>query len=105
MDNNYLFIDGSSLLSDIKRLKSKRNEFKDKKLNPIIFCRRFLNCWSLKPFIGGGYRRIVFYFVKNDNRVKENIVIPDFSKSSSIEDLQFKYCGKKYQIMQKQKIG
>lgn len=101
MDDNYLFIDGSSLLSDIKKLKSTRKEFKDKKLNPIIFCRQFLNSWSLRQFHNSGYRRIVFYFVNNDSRVKENIVIPDFSKSGRIEDMQIKYCGKKIPVYAK----
>jgi len=101
MDNNYLFIDGSCLLSDIKKLKSRRIEFKDKKLNVKIFCREFANSYFLRPFLSGGYRRIVFYFVKDDDRVMDNIVIPDFSKSGCVEDMQIKYCGKKIPVLAK----
>ena len=101
MDNNYLFIDGSCLLSDIKKLKSRRIEFKDKKLNVKKFCSQFVNCRSLQQFLGGGYRRIVFYFVKDDDRVKENILIPDFSKSGGVEDMQIRYCGKKIPVYAK----
>lgn len=95
MDYNYFFIDGSTLLSDIKKYITKHPSLKGKKFDPVIFSKLFSLSNDLTPFHGRSYRRIVFYFVTNDKRVKEFIKVPDFKKSGAIEDLEIKYCGKK----------
>lgn len=95
MENNYFFIDGSSLLSDIRKFKIGRDHIKDNKFNILKFSRSFLNEYNLKQFHSGSYRRIVFYFVKNDTRLIENIEMPDFTKPRIIDDIQIKYCGKR----------
>lgn len=95
MENNYFFIDGSSLLSDIRKLRIDRPHLSGLKFNILTFSHRFLDAWNLKQFHSGSYRRIVFYFVKNDKRVTDYIELPDFKKPGLIEDIQIKYCGKK----------
>jgi uncharacterized LabA/DUF88 family protein len=95
MENNYFFIDGSSLLSDIKRFRTENSELSDKKFNIITFSRLFSSEWNLKQFHSGIYRRIVFYFVKNDSRLVEYLEIPNFKEPGLVEDIQIKYCGKK----------
>ena len=95
MENNYFFIDGSSLLSDIKRIKVNRNHLSNLKFDLISFARYFSNSFHLRPFHAGNYRRIVYYFVKDDKRIQEYIKVPDFRTPRLIEDIQIKYCGKK----------
>ena len=101
MENNYFFIDGSSLLSDIRKYKIKERYLKDYKLDILTFCKYFMHDDELKQFHSSAYRRIVFYFVQNDQRVKENLILPDFKKSRLVEDIQIKYCGKKIPIYRK----
>jgi len=95
MENNYFFIDGSSLLSDIRKLRTEKTHLSGLKFNILTFSHHFLDAWNLKQFHSGSYRRIVFYFVKNDKRVNSYIELPDFKKPGLIEDIQIKYCGKK----------
>lgn len=95
MNNNYFFIDGSALLSDIKKYKNGHSDVKNKKFNPISFSNFLFRSFKFNSLHEGSYRRTVFYFVENDDRIKESIVIPNFSKAGIIEDLEIKYCGKK----------
>jgi uncharacterized LabA/DUF88 family protein len=95
MKNNYFFIDGSSLLSDIRKHKLGKQNLQGKKFNFHYFAEHFANDHRLVQFHESSYRRIVYYFVKNDSRITENLLIPDFKKPDIINDLQIKYCGKK----------
>ncbi|MBL4752730.1 MAG: NYN domain-containing protein [Flavobacteriales bacterium] len=95
MDNNYLFIDGSALLSDIRRYKKANPNLAAKKFNIASFTTEIFTSKRLQQFHNGGYRRAVFYFVKNDERVNQELIIPNFSEAGVVEDLQVKYCGKK----------
>ncbi len=95
MNNNYFFIDGSALLSDIKKYKEEHSDLKDKKFNPVIFSSFFFKFSNFGALHSRSWRRTVFYFVKNDDRAEKLIVIPDFSKAGIVEDLEIKYCGKK----------
>jgi uncharacterized LabA/DUF88 family protein len=95
MVNNYFFIDGSSLLSDIKKYIAGKEQFLGKKFSLATFSKIFHNSYNLRQFHSGSYRRIVYYFVKNDRRVNEFIEIPDFTKPELVEDIQIKFCGKK----------
>ena len=101
MHNNYFYIDGSALLSDIKKQTEVKAHLKGKKFNPIIFCKIFQGSQSLRKFHENAYNRIVFYFVKNDPRIKKLIKIPDFRVPGLIEDIEIKYCGKRIPIYKK----
>jgi uncharacterized LabA/DUF88 family protein len=91
MDNNYFFIDGSCLLGDIKRLKSSI-EFKNKKFNIDNFYQHFSTHYRQ---FGSGYRRFTIYFVNGENRIKDQLILPNFKLPNQIEDFHVKYCGKK----------
>ena len=91
---NYFFIDGSSLLSQIRELQKKKSSFKDRKLDPILFITHFTA--SLPDLQSNEYKRAVFYFPNEDeNTVKKYLVVPNFAKPGLVRDLHFKYCGKK----------
>lgn len=92
---NYFFIDGSALLSDIKKYRDEHLELKTKKFDPVIFSDVFFYSTDLQKFHSGSYKRVVFYFVKNDERIEKFIELPNFKKSGLISDLEIKYCGKK----------
>ncbi|MFC1967340.1 NYN domain-containing protein, partial [Chloroflexota bacterium] len=41
------------------------------------------------------YRRFVFYFVEGENRIVDNIILPDSSNPGQCYDTEIKYCGKR----------
>ena len=92
IDNNYFFVDGSCLLGDIKRIKSSSHELRNKKFNIDNFYKHFV---TMYPQFAHGYRRFTIYFVTGENRIKDQIIIPNFKTPNQIEDFHVKYCGKK----------
>jgi len=93
-ENNYFFVDGSSLITDVIAIKKSERELASKKLDitkfvKVFFGREFLSLHS------GSYKRFVIYFVIHENRIDDNIIIPSFHKPGGIEDLYIKYCGKR----------
>lgn len=101
MNNNYFFIDGSSLISDIRKLKNKHIHLRNYKFKVTGLCNLFMNDIGFTPFHSREYRRIVFYFVKNDQRVTEYLSLPDFKKPGEVNDTQIKFCGKKIPVYKK----
>lgn len=93
MENNYFFVDGSSLLSDVATIK-KRTAFHLKKLDLLLFIRSFLDPRLRKLHIGS-YKRFVLYFANNETRIKATLILPEFDKPDEAEDVYVKYCGKK----------
>jgi len=95
--NNYLFFDGSALISQIRTLQENRGEFKNTRLDPLILVRLFVYTAPLNPLIGGSsnYKRAVFYFAEGDPLVDKYIAIPDRTIPSIVRDVEFKYCGRK----------
>jgi uncharacterized LabA/DUF88 family protein len=94
MGNNYLFVDGSCLLADIGRIKRSFKELNNKMLSVEKFYRHFIGR-KYSQYIGEGYKRFTIYFVKNEDRVKDLLIMPNFKSPNQIEDLHIKYCGKK----------
>lgn len=96
MENNYFFVDGSSLLSDVSKIR-KRQAFLSKKLDLLLFIQSLFNSNQLRTILGKTieYKRFVFYFVNNETRVKEYLIIPEYDKPGVVNDVQIKYCGKK----------
>lgn len=103
MNNNYFFIDGSALLSDVKKYKDSHLDLKDKKFDPVIFSDSFFGFSKFEQLHEGSYRRTVFYFVKDDERTNELIKIPDFAKAGVVRDLEIRHCGKKIPTYEKAK--
>lgn len=98
-NNNYFFIDGSSLLADISRYNKDNKS--TKKLCIEQFVAYFM--WNgifqgkQKEYLwlhGGSYKRIIFYFTKLEHRVEKLIIHHDITKGSWW-DISFKYCWKK----------
>jgi uncharacterized LabA/DUF88 family protein len=93
--NNYFFVDGSALLSDIDMTRKDR-AFKGKRLHIERFCSSFTDT-RLKTLHGGAFKRFTLYFAKNDTRIKEYLDIPDICVPDTMLDIQIKECGKKLQ--------
>ena len=94
MDNNYFFVDGSSLIADIKRLRNSNKDLKSKKPSIKKFVKYFVG-YDFKHLHGGVYKRFTFYFVNKDERIKDFFVLPNVTSPGVMEDTQIKYCGKR----------
>lgn len=92
-ENNYFFVDGSSLLSDIDKMRRDK-EYKTKKLSIKHFCSSFTG-QRLQGLHGNVFKRFTFYFAKNDSRIKQYLDIPDLCLPDTLGDVQVKECGKK----------
>ncbi len=92
-ENNYFFVDGSCLLSDISSIKLEP-EFASKKLDIVKFCNMFVGRLTeqLQP---GIWKRFVVYFVEHENRIDNNIILPPFEEPGVVNDIQIKPCGKR----------
>lgn len=93
MIENYFFIDGSALVSQIKTLQKAKKEFAGKKLNPIKFIFNFLD--TIGDLNLDEFKRAVFYFPTDDKEPEVYINIPDIKKPGLVRDISFKYCGEK----------
>ncbi len=93
-ENNYFFVDGSSLIIDVIAIKKSEKELASKKLDLIKFTRMFFGR-RFMSLHSGIYKRFVVYFVIHENRINDNIIIPPFHRPGEVEDLQIKYCGKR----------
>jgi len=92
-ENNYFFVDGSSLIMDIVDIKKANRELESKKLDIGKFAKKFTGL-ELASLHSGVYKRFVLYFVIHENRIDDNMIIPIFHEPDHVEDLQIKYCGK-----------
>jgi uncharacterized LabA/DUF88 family protein len=93
-ENNYLFVDGSSLITDVIAIKKSEKELMFKKLDIIMFSKYFCG-EALESLHSGIYKRFVVYFVNLEDRINDNIIIPPFNVPGEVEDIQIKYCGKR----------
>jgi uncharacterized LabA/DUF88 family protein len=93
-ENNYFFVDGSSLIMDVIDIRKSKKEFTAKKLDIIKFSKSFTGERLLRLH-SGTFKRFVVYFVIHENRIPDNIVIPCFHNPDEVEDIQIRYCGKK----------
>jgi len=92
-ENNYFFVDGSCLLSDIASIKSGP-EFTSKKLDIIKFAEIFAGILT-EHLHSGFYKRFVVYFVEHENRIDNDIILPPFDQPGVVNDLQIRTCGKR----------
>jgi uncharacterized LabA/DUF88 family protein len=93
-ENNYFFVDGSSLIAEVIAIKKSKKDLESKKLDIRKFYRSFTGN-RLVSLHSGIYKRFVVYFVVHENRINDNIIIPSFYTPDEVEDLQIKYCGKR----------
>ena len=91
MENRgYFIIDGSRLFSSIHEIWRTKPEFKDKKLKLDLLTEALKRKWSLYV---GAIVRVVYYFKKNDGRLKTMLEIPETDSPGQKDHWQIKECG------------
>jgi uncharacterized LabA/DUF88 family protein len=94
MINNYFFIDGSALTSQIRILQRRDASFRKRRLIADQLLKYL--CATLTELGSHEFKRATFYFAQGDEvALEEWIVVPDFHKPGAVRDIHFKYCGHK----------
>jgi hypothetical protein len=94
MSNNYFFIDGSALTSQIRLLQKSDASFANRRLIADELIKYF--CSTLYELTLNSFKRAVFYFAQGDEvAIEEWIFVPEFHKPGAVRDIHFKYCGHK----------
>jgi uncharacterized LabA/DUF88 family protein len=94
MANNYFFIDGSALTSQIRIIQRRNAQFRKRRLIADQLLKYY--CASLQELGTQEFKRATFYFAKGDEvAIEEWIVVPEFHKPGAVRDIHFKYCGHK----------
>ena len=102
MDNKgYFIIDGSRLFSSIHEIWRTKPEFKDKKLKLGLLTEALTRKWSL--YVGVTIR-IVYYFKKNDERLKTMLEIPETSSPGQKDHWQIKECGESIKAIPEEEL-
>jgi uncharacterized LabA/DUF88 family protein len=95
VQGNYIFVDGSALTAQIRKLRKADPSFKDRRLCPRRFVSYLMGA-ALMELHGGSYKRATFYFPKGDEAgAEEYLIIPDHKRPGEVRDLHFKFCGEK----------
>lgn len=89
-ERGYFIIDGSHLFSSIHELQRTKTEYAGKKLNIPILTEALMRKWSLCI---GATIRVVYYFKKNDSRLKTMLEIPEADEPGKKDHWQIKDCG------------
>jgi NYN domain len=95
MPNVYFFFDGSSLISQIRQLQAVDSRFSGHKLKPLNLAAYCDRLDVINDGLGTRYKRVVFYFADGDPHVEKFLELPDFGTPGLINDVEFKYCGRK----------
>ena len=102
MDNRgYFIIDGSRLFSSIHEIRRTKPEFKDKKLKLGLLTEALMRKWSL--YIGATIR-VVYYFKKNDKRLKTMLEIPETNYPGQKDHWQIKECGESIKAIPEEEL-
>lgn len=92
-DKTYYFVDGSSLIADIKKLQRTKKDIKNKKLSIIKFVQYFSG--PRFQSLTTGFKRFTLYFVRNEDRINDLFILPNLTSPGESEDIHIKYCGKR----------
>ena len=94
MANNYFFIDGSALTSEIRILQRRNPSFRKRRLIADQLLKYYCN--ALQELGTHEFKRATFYFAKGDEvAIEEWVVVPDFHRPGAVRDIHFKYSGHK----------
>jgi uncharacterized LabA/DUF88 family protein len=96
MHDNYFFVDGSALLADVRRVR--RELVSDLPSTAKFRLTTFAGLFAgpaFRQFHDSHYRRFVFYFVQDDERLRSIVELPEFTVPGSVRDLRIEYCGKR----------
>lgn len=93
MENNYYFIDGSSLMAQIRTIWKKSPEYNWLRLDPVKLINQLQ---FLSPELGSSsFKRAQFYFPAGEQNIDTHLLMPDSTQPRLIRDIHFKYCGEK----------
>ncbi len=92
--NAYFFVDGSALLGDVARAKRDLQLTVAARLDLTVFAGYFTG-HRFAPWHGNGYRRFVFYFVQDDERLRSMVLLPQPHIPGAVSDLRIEFCGKR----------
>ena len=108
--NNYFFVDGSSLIAQIKKLWRSRSIYNKKPLIITEFVRHVMSNLYIS-YHSGSFKRFVFYFPKGIDADYLGMYISQPIKCTptvkELGDIEVKECGKKlkgYSNLEKAKI-
>lgn len=91
MNNRGLYvIDGSRLFSSVHELWRQRPEYNKKKLKLDKLTEALMRKWSVNL---GETTRVVYYFKKDDSRIKNMLEVPDCQVPGKKDHWQIKECG------------
>ena len=93
MNQNYYFIDGSSLLAQIRSLWKNDPKFNWMRLDPVKFIQNLQ--FSFPELGSSNFKRAEFYFPAGEQNINTYLLMPDISKPGLIRDIHFKDCGEK----------
>lgn len=93
MIENYYYIDGSSLLAQVRLLQKKLPSYKGRKLDILKMVTYFTSI--SRDLEAHAFKRVVFYFPQGESQISDCLVTPDLKKPGLVRDVHFKYCGKK----------
>ena len=89
-NQGYFIVDGSRLFASIHEIWRTKPNFKDKKLKLPVLTEALKRKWSIYT---GSIIRVVYYFKKNDSRIRTMLDIPDETKPGSKDHWRIKECG------------
>ena len=92
--NNYFFVDGSALLGDVARARRDFGVAASAKLHLVGFARYF-SSHRFAEWHANEYRRFVFYFVQDDERLDSLVVRPQLNVPGAVSDVRLEFCGKR----------
>lgn len=91
---DYMFFDGSSLVTQIRQLHGKDGRFRGHKLRPLNLVSYFDDA-VITDGLGTVYKRAVFYFAKGDSQAEQVLDLPNRSTPGLVRDVEFRFCGRK----------
>lgn len=97
--NCYFFVDGSALLGDIVRARRDLGLAPATRLNLVQFAGYFTSV-RFQSWHANEYRRFVFYFVQEDERLESMVIRPQPTVPGAISDLRLEFCGKRIRQFQ-----
>ena len=93
MDQNYYFIDGSALLSQIRTLWKKDTSFNWRRLDVAEFIKHLQ--YSFPELGSANFKRAEFYFPRGEQIIDTYLLMPEGTTPGLIRDIHIKHCGEK----------
>jgi uncharacterized LabA/DUF88 family protein len=90
-------------LADIRKFHVDAGIARTAKFNIIFFVTYFTGR-LFEGFHGNAYKRFVFYFVQDDERLRSIFEIPDFTQKTNVGDIHIEYCGKRIRQFEQAKV-